>query len=54
MAGIMIDNKFQSKLNSLITKTVQKERKMEGNLDFLFNNNVNQTKKNDKKKENEN
>ena len=48
MAGIKTDNNFQSKLKSLITKTIEEEQKMEGNLDFLLDNNVN--KKNNKKK----
>ena len=52
MAGIKTDNNFQSKLKSLITKTIEEEQKMEGNLDFLLDNNVN--KKKQQKKENEN
>ena len=51
MAGIKIDNNFQSKLKSLITKTIEEEQKMEGNLDFLLDNNVNKktTKKRKRK-----
>lgn len=42
MAGIMVDNNFQSKLNRLITKTVEEEEKIEEDLDFLLDNNINQ------------
>lgn len=38
MAGIFIDKDSQSKLNSLITKTVKEEQKFEGDLDFLLDN----------------
>ena len=38
----MVDNKFQSKLNRLITKTVEEEEKIEEDLDFLLDNNINQ------------
>ena len=38
----MVDNNFQSKLNRLITKTVEEEEKIEEDLDFLLDNNINQ------------
>ena len=41
----VIDQKFQSNLNSLIENTLEEEQKMEGNLNFFFNNNASQPKK---------
>ena len=41
----MIDQKFQSNLNSLIENTLKQEQKVEEDLDFFFNNNASQPKK---------
>ena len=41
----VIDQKFQSNLNSLIENTLEQEQKMEEDLDFFFNNNASQPKK---------
>ena len=46
---VIVDNKLQSNLNSLIENTLEHEKRMEEDLDFFFNNNASQTKK--KKKE---
>ena len=43
-----MDNNFQSKLNRLITKAIEEEQKMEGDLDFMLDNSFKQ--KNNKKK----
>ena len=40
----VIDQKFQSNLNSLIENTLEQEQKMEEDLDFFFNNNASQPK----------
>lgn len=47
--GETIQDTFQSKLNTLISKTVEEE-KMEEDLDFFLRNNVNQRKIVEKKK----
>ena len=36
------NSKFQSNLNSLLSKTVKEDLKMEGDLDFFLSDNVNQ------------
>ena len=41
----VIDQKFQSNLNSLIENTLKQEQKVEEDLDFFFNNNASQPKK---------
>ena len=47
MAEILLENNIQNKLNS---KTGKEERKMEGDQDFLYDDNVSQKKKKKKKK----
>ena len=42
MAEILLENNIQNKLNS---KTGKEERKMEGDQDFLYDDNVSQKKK---------
>ena len=36
----VIDQKFESNLNSLTENTLEQEQKMEEDLDFFFNNNA--------------
>ena len=50
MVEILLENNIQNKLNTLISKTVKEERKMEGDLDFLYDDNVNVCQKKKKKK----
>ena len=50
MAEIMLDNNMQNKLHSLICKTVEEERKMEEDLDLLYDNNGSQQKNDEKEK----
>ena len=52
MKEVMIDQKLQSNLNSLIENTLKDRKKIEEDLDFFINNNANQPKrrKNETKK----
>ena len=50
MAEIMLENNMQNKLHSLICKTVEEERKMEEDLDLLYDNNGSQQKNDEKEK----
>ena len=45
MKEVVIDQKLQSNLNSLIENTLKDRKKMEEDLDFFFNNNASQPKK---------
>ena len=49
MTEVIVDNKLQSNLNSLIENTLEQEKRMEEDLDFFFNNNTNQAKRKKKK-----
>ena len=42
---VVIDQKLQSNLNSLIENILEEEKKIEEYLDFFFNNNASQPKK---------
>ena len=50
MTEVIVDNKLQSNLNSLIENTPEQEKRMEEDLDFFFNNNTSQAKRKKKKK----
>ena len=41
----VIDQEFQSNLNSLIQNTLEQEKKVEEDLNFFFSNNASQPKK---------
>ena len=43
--GAVINHKFKSNLNSLIESTLKQEQKVEEELDFFFDNNARQQKK---------
>ena len=50
MTEVIVDNKLQSNLNSLIENTPEQEKRMEEDLDFFFNNNTSQVKRKKKKR----
>ena len=45
MKEVVVDQKLQGNLNSLIENTFGEGKKMEEDFDFLFNNNASQPKK---------